>query len=385
MKVLHLTHTDISSDSRVLKELDVVSRIKNVSVFAIGVKSKEPRLANEAVLNCDIKEIKSISNSFLFLPRAIRYFFSIIEINIKILIYVFKIGPNIVHCHDTLVLPSGIFAKLICNSYCIYDAHELESNKAGQNCILSLATIVIEKISWRYVDHFISVSQSIIDWYLKKFSIKPHTLILNSPVDELSASDIAKYSDQYLREKYNIPENALIYIYVGNLVKGRGIDLFLSVFSSAEVSSHIVLLGNGEMESEIIKCAERSEKIHHHAAVAHSEVVQIAKTADVGLCMIEPVSLSDFYALPNKLFEYLDSGLHVICSDMPEISRIIRGHNLGVVAELSESKFKDLILSQEAKKPSRNHIFIEELTWNYQRKKLIDLYSLIQNNRLKKF
>jgi glycosyltransferase involved in cell wall biosynthesis len=281
-----------------------------------------------------------------------------------------------------MVLLSGVFSKLIFKSYFIYDAHELESNKAGQSHALSLATIIIEKIAWPYVDHFISVSQSIINWYQEKFSIKPHTLILNSPVVDFKAPRIDIEFNQYLRKKYNIPVNELVYIYVGELAKGRGIDLFLSVFSSDEVSSSIVFLGNGQMESEILKYAGYTKKIHHHAAVPHSEVVRITNTADIGLCMIEPVSLSDYYALPNKLFEYLDAGLHIICSDMPEISKIIREYDLGIVTELSESKLKNVILQYESIKPPRNNIFIEELTWNYQKKKLIDLYISAQNTRL---
>ena len=40
---------------------------------------------------------------------------------------------EVIHCHDTLVLPIGYLLKKIKKSKLIYDAHELESNKKGQS------------------------------------------------------------------------------------------------------------------------------------------------------------------------------------------------------------------------------------------------------------
>ena len=34
------------------------------------------------------------------------------------------------------------------------------------------------------------------------------------------------------------------------------------------------------------------------------KLTNLIKEADVGLCLVENVSLSDYYCLPNKLFEY---------------------------------------------------------------------------------
>ena len=41
MNVLHLTHTDINSDSRILKELESLSKNKKVRITALGVHMNE--------------------------------------------------------------------------------------------------------------------------------------------------------------------------------------------------------------------------------------------------------------------------------------------------------------------------------------------------------
>ena len=57
---------------------------------------------------------------------------------------------------------------------------------------------------------------------------KESLLVLNSP--ELKLKNFDATSNNYLREKFNIPENCKIFIYLGIIGKGRGIDLYLDIF-----------------------------------------------------------------------------------------------------------------------------------------------------------
>jgi glycosyltransferase involved in cell wall biosynthesis len=41
------------------------------------------------------------------------------------------------------------------------------------------------------------------------------------------------------------------------------------------------------------------------------------------------VGLNNYYATPNKLFEYSNAGVPVVASDFPEMAKIIRQFNLG--------------------------------------------------------
>ena len=53
--------------------------------------------------------------------------------------------------------------------------------------------------------------------------------------------------------------------------------------------------------------------------------------------MISPVSKSYYYALPNKLFECIQSGIPVVGSDLPEIKRIVNEHKVGTIAKPDDS------------------------------------------------
>jgi hypothetical protein len=70
----------------------------------------------------------------------------------------------------------------------------------------------------------------------------------------------------------------------------------------------VVFLGYGELSQDLKRLAAEHPNIHVHDAVPHSQVVPIAQSADFGLCLVQDVSLSDYYCLPNKLFEYYFAG-----------------------------------------------------------------------------
>ena len=120
-----------------------------------------------------------------------------------------KLKPDVIHCHDNLVLHVGVVYKIFSDVKLIYDAHELESEKNGNSTILSKITLFSEKIFWRSIDALIVVSPSINDWYQKNIGVKPTEIIFNSPM----FSNFQNIDKMYLRKKFNIPSDAYI-IYI---------------------------------------------------------------------------------------------------------------------------------------------------------------------------
>jgi glycogen(starch) synthase len=57
--------------------------------------------------------------------------------------------------------------------------------------------------------------------------------------------------------------------------------------------------------------------------------VREAAEFDVGLFALPGHSLQNFHVLPNKFFEYTMAGLALCVSDLPEMSRLLHGYELG--------------------------------------------------------
>jgi glycosyltransferase involved in cell wall biosynthesis len=370
MKILHLTHTDTSYDNRILKELGALTEEKLYQITCIGVASDEGASLSKNELNVNIIRLRLITNLPKWVFKPIRHALMLIELYVRMSILGIKFKPNIVHCHDTMVLPIGVFIKRISKTKLIYDAHELESNKNGQTQILAKATLFIEKICWKKIDHLITVSDSIISWYERNLGTKSHSLILNSPF----INNRHIITDKYFHRLYDIPSERLVYVYLGILGSGRGIDYIIEAFSHENIKSHIVFIGYGELSAKIKKISMEKTNIHVHDSVPHEEVVSIVKNADIGLCLIENVSLSDYYCLPNKLFEYAFARLPILASDFPDISAVVEKYNLGKVCAIDSNSIIKAIQEMELNPPKSTTSDLTELGWPEQAKKLNNLY-----------
>lgn len=381
MKIFHLTHTDINTDSRILKQIKSLSFEKSFSIYGLGIKLNDSSVKD--FLNRDNVKLESIdlySKKISFLSRQFRHPFVFFELMINVLLKTRNSEIDIIHCHDTLVLPIGYLLKKIKKSKLIYDAHELESKKNGQTNFMSWGTLFIEKKCWKSVDLLISVSESILGWYEKNLGNKKKVLILNSP--EISDSDksINKpklYKKKYFHNFYGIPHQTIIFLYLGFFTSGRGIEKIINAFNSDKISSHVVFVGFGDMKDIILLASKNNNKIHYHKAVKHDDVVDISRNADVGLCLIENISLSDYYCLPNKLFEYAFSGLPVLASDFPELNNVISKFELGFCCENKSSAIEKAIKKIENNPVAEINSNLSELSWEAQGKKLISAYRMI--------
>ena len=197
-------------------------------------------------------------------------------------------------------------------------------------------------------------------------------LILNSP--SLKIENEVNYSDNYLRDKFNIPKNCKIFIYIGLLSDGRCIDLNLNVFQSPGITSHIVFLGFGKYEKTVKEASLNFKNIHYHPIVKADDIIDIAKSADVGLLMIKSNSLSYYYCLPNKLFEYAFSKIYILSSDFPDLKQIIEEFELGVCIPPQFKDLKNKIIEIEGQllRPSIKNL--NSLSWEFQSEKIQKAY-----------
>ena len=282
------------------------------------------------------------SDFFKYNNRLIYNVFYFLEITFRFFWLCFKLKPRVIHCHDTMVLFSGVLYKLFFNSvYLIYDAHELETETFVIKGIRKTLSKIVERICIRYVDLTLVVSESIEDWYIEKYKLKNIITIKNSPHFGMPPnSDI-------IRKKLKLENHIKIILYLGGLMSGRGIEDAIDAFSLLKRKDYcLVFLGYGDLENYILEKAKRKENIFHMAAVPPNEVLTYACSADIGIAFIDNGSLNDHYCLPNKFFEYIFSGLPVIVSEAPEMAKIVRKFGIGDVIKKLDYKSLELSLSK---------------------------------------
>jgi glycosyltransferase involved in cell wall biosynthesis len=298
---------------------------------------------------------------------------------IKLLQLSKHIKPDVVNCHSIKVLPLGAILKVFFRTKLVYDTHELETETHGLVGLRQRIMKILEASLIPFVDGIIVVSDSIRKWYEKSYNRNDCYVIKNFP------RKIRAYSVQsdILKKEFGLREKDILFIYQGNLGSGRGIEVLLDVFSKLRNEKHIVFMGYGELKGRIIEYARRHRNIHFHPAVPPGEVGFYTMSADVGINFTDNSCLSRYFALSNKLFEYLNNGIPVIVSDFPEqagvVARYSCGWEIAVKERVEEEYVYKLISSLSKTEVDQKKAALAKLNdtfiWENQEEMLVMVYS----------
>jgi len=374
---LHIVRNPVTYDSRVLKE--------TMSLVESGILNK---LEIAGFHEAGYSECEEVSGRTIWrarlrtrpLPKDIvSQSFKYAEWYARLVRRYRKSPLQVIHCHDLEPLPIAARLKWLTGAKLVYDAHELETERVNSKGNRQALARLVEQMFIPQVDAMITVSPSIREWYMQRFPGVPVTLVRNIP--HLSEIQVAP---EPLRERLGVQEEALLFIYLGGLGRGRGIEIALEAFSDVRVPHHVLFMGSGPFRDKIDAASNHCSRIHYLPPVPPSQVLTFAAGADVGLCLIEDVCMSYRYCLPNKLFESLLAGLPVLASDLPDQACVIHSHNGGWVVSNEPAAIVNFLvgLSREDVEKVRDELpkRVKTLRWENEAKQLLGLYKQLLSN-----
>lgn len=328
--IIHITHTNPLKDSRILNLVESIEEIDtNNRQYIIGLDKKN------SIKKFKSKQIISLKIYSRFLPRSLgllRFLFIAFEFNIRVFFLTLKIKPNVIHCHDLIGLYIGLIFKKFFSIKFIFDAHELEAQCAFVTPIGHIFRTIYEFLPVLHCDHLITVSDSIGLWYKFK-GARNISIVLNKP-----KLNKVKNNDLTLLEKLPPNFKGANLLYIGALEEGRSIKELINLFKGID-GYNLYFLGEGSLTNIVKNNAKQYKNIFLHEFVDFDRVVDFIQGFDYSFCLIEPVSLSDYFSMPNKLYQSLVAGIPVISFDNPDIAKFIYHHNCGFVVP----KLKDLL------------------------------------------
>jgi glycosyltransferase involved in cell wall biosynthesis len=236
---------------------------------------------------------------------------------------------DVIHAHDLNTLPVAVALGRRRSIPVVYDAHELYPDISTLSRREQRVWRFIEKRLIRRTAAVVTVCESISRELADRHSIAPPAVILNSPPRGRAG---APNGDASLRSALGCADDEPLILYQGGFSANRGLEGLIESLRYVETGL-LVLMGWGQLEAtlrELVLELDLSPRVRFVAPVPQAEVVKAAAGADIGVIPYRPIGLNNLYSTPNKLFDYMASGLAIAGSRLPEIERFVRGEQLGV-------------------------------------------------------
>lgn len=297
--------------------------------------------------------------------------------------------PDVVHCHDLDTLPIGCSAKAKLCCRLVWDAHEIYEEVAqGNPSDRSKKRRMLQRLQ-EHVDGFITINDSIAQYYSDQYPLLPPALIIKNATRAAGAF----YYDGRLHNAASIPTNQKILLYQGGYAEKRGLTNLVTSARYYNPDWTLVMMGWGNIEKTLREIATSVlADTQHKRTIPAVCFIPPAPQEDLhlwtaggsaGIIPYENVGLNHLFCTPNKLWEYPNAGLPVICSNLVEMRKTIERHGFGWllvdnatagdIAQTINSLTEDeLSLAQAACKR-----FISVDNWGVYEERLLDYYSSI--------
>lgn len=350
-RIIILATNDFATDQRVLKVASVFSQ-NNFDVLLLG---RRGRAAIDVKLPFKSRLMRMVFNSSVL-------FYA--EFNIRAFLYLLFSKYSHVLANDTDTVLAGFFASKIRSKKFVFDAHELfpEVPELHNRKFPKWFWTKIEDLIFPRLSTSFTVCQSIASYYQNRYGIEMN-VVRNIPTRKAQLPKKLDYGDRK------------IIFYQGALNKGRGLEWVIAAMPKIE-NAVLVIIGCGDIEQQLKKMVtdqQLTSKVFFLGRVLGDELYTYTSSASLGLCLLETVGLSYYYALPNRVFDYLHAGVPILATDFPEIRNIVSNYNTGLLINQYDANYLAKVITtllNEQFDTSHFARIADELCWERESEKL---------------
>jgi len=177
----------------------------------------------------------------------------------------------------------------------------------------------------RKADVAVTVCQSIADIFKERYG-RQFLVVRNAPLASRAMQIVNTSPDT---------DRPFTLLYQGAVNVGRGIEeTILALPSMPDV--RLVVVGGGDVLEEVKALAVKTgvnDRVDFVGRVPFSQLPPYMAAADMGLVFMRNLCLNYYYALPNRVFDFVQARLPILANRLPEIERIVEGEDVGACIE----------------------------------------------------
>jgi glycosyltransferase involved in cell wall biosynthesis len=343
-QIAMLLNGPIKNDNRVIKIIQTLSSKNSVHLFYIDGENEDKNIFNNNVSLYNFPHNVSIK------IKILRHTWFCYEFNhfindIKILNKKF----DFIWANDLPLLYPAYKISEFYGASLIYDSHEIYTETINQFFPIRSSVLKkiiynwsiafmrfhgkqIEKKTFPFIDTFITVNNSLLDYFSERYTINKGVVVMNFPrIEENQESKVFDY-----RLFYSWSSDSIILLYQGQLNEGRGLTYLFETIKLLPIKYKLVLIGNGSIESDLkkwVNAENLNNRIKFIDTVSTTILSSYTKGANLGINLLESLNLSKQLASPNKLFEYIQAEIPVLATNTIENKRVFDSYKIGMLTE----------------------------------------------------
>lgn len=308
-----------------------------------------------------------------------------ITYNIRLFFFLMGRHADILLSNDLDTLLPNFLVSRIRKIPLVYDSHEyftavpeLMNRHRTRNIWLKIEKLTVPHLKYAY-----TVNDSIAKIYTEKYGV-PFKVIRNLPAVLLFENETKIEA----RQKLGLPLDKSIFI-----LQGAGININRGAEEAVEAmrylnNSLLLIIGGGDVFDDLkilVNKTGLNDKVQFTGKLPYPELMRFTRASDVGLSLDKDISLNYRYSLPNKIFDYIQAGIPVLASSLPEVQKVIKQYEAGeiiidhkpeTIAAALHKMISDTTASELRK--AKLDIAAKELNWDHEKLKLLEIFRNIE-------
>lgn len=296
--------------------------------------------------------------------------------NFRLFLFLLFSKFDLLLANDLDTLPANFLVSKIKSKPLVYDSHEYFTEVPELIDRLKVKKVwewleskMLPKIKTAY-----TVCNSIAEIYSEKYGT-PFKVVRNIPL--LSKNSFKKNSEN--AEK--------IILYQGAVNIGRGLKQAILAMHFVD-NAKLIIAGDGDIKADLEDLAIKENlqnKVEFAGRLSIKELTKLTPQADLGLSVEEDLGLNYRFALPNKLFDYIQAQVPVLITNLPEMAAIVNKYKIGEITDSLDpqflsSKINDALNNKEKRKGWAENLKLaaKELTWENEEKVIQGIFEQFQ-------
>lgn len=369
-KIIVSVTNDLSTDQRVDRVCNTLHR-NGFDVLLVGRKLKASQPLQP-------RAYKTHRMKLWFEKGALFY----ASFNISLFFFLLFARADSLLANDLDTLPANFLCSKIKSQKLVYDSHEyftgvpeIQDRPFVKKVWKAFESFIVPKLKYAY-----TVNASIAALYKNEYNVE-FGVVRNLPMKKVVTTKT--------RKELALPEDKKIIV-----LQGSGINVDRGGEEAVQAMEFIddavlLIIGSGDVIDELKRMSEAPKikgKVIFKGKLPYAEMLEYTANADVGISFDKDTNINYRFSLPNKIFDYIQCGIPVLASRLPEIEKVITVYNVGDFIDNHQPKHiaqkLNEMLADEAKQKEWKANAAQAaamLNWENEEKNVLEIFAKLES------